>query len=271
MGVIPGSSNPVPEGGNSPSVGGIGWMQNVTEQGVKDRAYNQVFPSMQGAKNSLFGNFIGGIFGGFLSIFQGGSGPSWLPSGVRDAAVQIRDGQLDLNDRQDLLDNLLNMGRTYCSATRQYSANTWTKMPFDSQLGVLRECEIIPGGIRLLKKGQWNIWAQVYMGNMTAPFATRDIEWEVRVYVPGASSSDPWKLYSMTAGRYKSNNPGHDVIITSVVTDSDISHVEVWAKTNLAGRTFGYGPSYNQLTVQQITSERFGGDGSENSGLPDDS
>ncbi|WP_139311845.1 hypothetical protein [Corynebacterium sp. CNJ-954] len=103
MGVIPGNSNPVPEGGNSPSVGGVGWMQNVTEQGVKDRAYNQVFPSMQGAKNSLFGNFIGGIFSGFLSIFQGGSGPSWLPSSVRDTAITIHDGQIALSDRIDLI------------------------------------------------------------------------------------------------------------------------------------------------------------------------
>ena len=55
MAVLPGSSGEVPESGNDPSLGGIKWMEDVTEQGVKDRAYSQVFPSMQGAKNSQIG------------------------------------------------------------------------------------------------------------------------------------------------------------------------------------------------------------------------
>lgn len=269
MAVIPGNSKPVPDSGDS--VESIHWMQDVTEDTPKQKMREQVGGKIEEARSGLVSDFIGGLFEGFTNIIKGvGDIPSWLPGSARDAAENIRDGQLELNDRQDLLDNLLNMGRTYCSDYQNYPSNTWVRMPFDTQFGVLREVEIIDGGLRTLKPGQWNVWSQVYLGNMLAPFNTRDVEWEVRVYIPGENEDDEWKLHTVTKGRYLSNRPGHDVIITSFITETEVAHVEVWAKTNMSGRTFGYGPAYNQLTVQQITSERAGNDGSGESNLPDD-
>lgn len=164
MAVLPGSSGQVPESGNDPSLGGVKWMENVTEQGVKNRAYDQVFPSMQGAKNSLFGNFIGGIFSGFLSIFQGGSGPSWLPSTVSTAAEHIRDGMTDLAGRTDLLEGV----RGFCMAYQSLNVNAqWNlgtntrEMPFNAQYGPSKGAEISGNGIRLNEAGAWRIDAMV--------------------------------------------------------------------------------------------------------------
>lgn len=246
-------------------------LQALDEAKIRQRMQKPAIDALAEIRESLADNLLAGIG---QALEQGISGAvntigSWFQP-VHDAASQVHDGQIELNDRQDLLDNLLNMGRTYCSAVQTYSANVWTKMPFDTQFGTLREAEIIPGGIKLKKKGQWNIWAQIYTVNMTAPFATRDVAWQVRVYLPAESGTGGWTLHSVTDGRYVGNSPGHDTIMTSVQFEQDEANVEVWVKTNLSGKTFGYGPSYNQLTVQQITSERQGADGSEDSGLPDD-
>lgn len=265
VGVIPGNSNPVPEGGNSPSVGGVGWMQDVTEQGVKDRAYNQVFPSMQGAKNSLFGNFIGGIFSGFLSIFRGGSGPSWLPSGVREVAEEIRDGQLDLNERQDTLDMLMNRASAYPSYSHAVGAGTWYRVPFDKQIGPARGAEIYPGGIRLQRGGHWDVYAQLYTAS-TAGLLTRSIDWEVRVYT-GAGSAR--KIYAKQVGRMNGNPSQQATIVTDFGFDAPGAEIEVWVNVrNWNGPNIAWGPAYCRLTTKQVSSERIGADGSEDSGIP---
>lgn len=173
MAVLPGSSGDVPESGNDPSLGGVKWMEDVTEQGVRNRTYNQVFPSMQGAKNSLLGNFIGGIFGAFLSIFRGGSGASWLPSSVSETAIEIRDGQIDLKDRADLLEGVRGYAAAY-QTKNVYTGYTqevipgfpwWTSnrvaqrmLPFGGQVGPSKGATVETNGIRFDEPGLWLVF-----------------------------------------------------------------------------------------------------------------
>lgn len=187
MAVLPGSSGQVPESGNDPSLGGVKWMQDVTEQGVKDRAYNQVFPSMQGAKNSLFGSFIGGIFGGFLNIFRGGSGASWLPSSVSETAIEIRDGQIDLKDRADLLEGVRGYAAAY-QTKNVYTGYTqevipgfpwWTSnrvaqrmLPFGGQVGPSKGATVDTNGIRFDEPGLWLVFLMCRRHGGGTPAAT---------------------------------------------------------------------------------------------------
>lgn len=274
MGVIPGSSNPVPEGGNSPSVGGVGWMQDVTEQGVKDRAYNQVFPSMQGAKNSLFGNFIGGIFSGFLSIFRGGSGASWLPSGVREVAEEIRDGQLDLSDRADLLAPLLNYGSAFCDTPN--TANPIFRgtgvVPFNKMIGYSRKVELTnDGGLMLGEKGTWNIEGRIAVGqyswdtaagvvpssfarvNINVHDPAGGVHSRQSVYMPFASSRS---TYVVGATMYIQPSSFNFKISVQVPDSRYVVKVHVESVPN-QGIPWAGGSRWTGLTAQNISSSYF--------------
>lgn len=224
MGVIPGQSGSIPEGGQDPSLGGIGWMQNVTEQGVKDRAYNQVFPSMQGAKNSLFGNFIGGIFGGFLSIFQGGSGPSWLPSSVRDAAITIHDGQIALADRIDLIP----LG--FCSSYMDRNINlAWgfnnlRKAPFRAPYGPSQGAHVdtSSGHIVFDKTGTWTVHALMNCDG-TNFLGGNNITMYVSVRRPNGSIH-----YEKQVSSSPNTNPDSLTLSDSVVIPEPGYYVGIW-------------------------------------------
>ena len=135
MAVLPGSSGDVPESGNDPSLGGVKWMEDVTEQGVKDRTYSNVMGPFGSAKSSLFGNLLGGFFQGLLDVFNGLNPANWLPRPAIDFAEYVRDGQEDLNNRTDLLSPLLDYGSWCCrpgdrKSTRLNSSHTLaSRMP----------------------------------------------------------------------------------------------------------------------------------------------
>lgn len=273
-GVIPGGSNPVPDGASTAS--GMAELQKLTtEVAVKDQLKMKALTPLGFFRTSWINDILGGIGQALHDGIRGvaNSLGNWFGSifTAGEVVKDVKDGQEALAGRQDLLDDLLNMGRSYCSRAEVYPANTWNRVNFDRDFGISRGCEIYAGGIQLLRRGQWDIWAQVYTTNVIVPIGgPRVVEWQVRVYVPTGSGEGSWELYSTTNGRLNGNSPSHDTIITSVVVDVDQAHVEVWMKTNISGistKTFGYGPSYNQLTVKQVTSERVGGTGAEESGL----
>lgn len=162
MGTIPGSSHPVPDGAYSPSMSGLSWMQDVTEATARQAAYDQVFPSMQSAKTSLFSNLFGGFFNVMNGIFNGVSSsiPSWFPSAAAEYAESVKNGQDDIRDRVDLLTGLYGYIFTYMSKNinAEWGINNTRTMPFDSQLGPAKNAHIDSDGRVVLDgAGAWLI------------------------------------------------------------------------------------------------------------------
>jgi hypothetical protein len=186
MAVIPGSSSPVPDGGNTSDLGGVSWMQDVTEGSVRQNAYNQVFPSMQGAKESLLGNLLGGFFGVLTGIFTGALSiiPSWFPSTASEFAQGVRDGQEDLANRADLLEGV----RGYCAAYQSLNINSeWNVLssndrylPYDAPLGPSKGAHVEKNkNIVMDEEGLWLVFVQAHArstsftgGNLSAIYVT---------------------------------------------------------------------------------------------------
>ena len=266
MAVLPGSSGDMPEGGNDPSLGGVKWMEDVTEGSVRQNAYNQVFPSMQGAKESLLGNLLGGFFGVMTGIFTGAVSiiPSWFPSGAHQFAQQIRDGQRDLNDRTDLLSPLLD----YCSVSSDPGSGEHrvsnNRFPFNYQIGPSQGVTIMGDGrIRLDDKGLWDLRAMI-----TASWKVTNDQIQVflRVLKPDGGLHS---VYSEQGYYMKTSNNVTMTLVSSVVVPEPGYFVDMYI-IGPGDRGYWVGPKWNRLTVQHISREVENGTGSEGSAEPTD-
>lgn len=95
---------------------------------------------------------------------------SWkgLVSDLADIADQVRDSQLDLTDRMDLLEGVQGYCNTYMSANWLVAQNQLLELPFDTQLGPSVNAEPSDGGILLHTKGLWRADALVTADKMTS-------------------------------------------------------------------------------------------------------
>lgn len=82
---------------------------------------------------------------------------SWkhLESDVADLSDQIRDEQLDLNDRMDLLEGVTGYCNTFMSKSWSIASQTRLVLPFDTQLGPNIGAEPFDNGIKLDTRGLW--------------------------------------------------------------------------------------------------------------------
>ena len=275
MAVIPGSSSPVPDGGNTSDLGGVSWMQDVTEGSVRQNAYNQVFPSMRGAKESLLGNLLGGFFGVMTGIFTGVSSiiPSWFPQSAADYANAIRDGQLDLSDRADLLAPLLNYGSVFCpvSGANGRAVTGWGPVPFTEMIGYRRNVELASGGgLKLGEKGTWNYYLHMTSGFLSYGYGGSADGWsvpylELIVLRPDGSefsretvaASINFKTSSAVIGGGASWHQTSNVLSGTVqVPDPDyVVKVEIRGGNNRL--PWLGGPRWSRLTMQNISSDFF--------------
>ena len=260
MAVLPGG-NGVPDGGQSPDLGGLDWMQDVTEQGVKDRAMGQVFPSMQNAKNSLIGNFLGGIFTGMNQILQGLNPASWFPQPAFDFAAQIRDGQVDLKDRTDLLSPLLDYGSWCCPPGSGHARFGTGRMPFTYRLGPMRGMtDMGDGRIRLDEPGLWDIRATVTI-SWTGPVNNTASQWYIRVLEPSGGLHDVFSEQGYYMDTIKSTTMS---MTSTVVVDNPGYMVDVYT-IGPGDRGWWTGPKWTRLSIQHISNKVEGGTGSESS------
>ncbi|RAV34930.1 hypothetical protein [Corynebacterium heidelbergense] len=263
MAVIPGSSD-IPAGAYSAA--GLQSLQDVTEQSVKDSVRAQVMPSVNRAKDSLFGNLLNGVFGGFLDVIRGGIPPLWLPSNAYAAAAQIRDGQQDLNDRADLLSPLMD----YCSAFAPPDNNGHARfgiglIPFTSQIGPARNVRIRDDGrFELLDKGLWDIRAHVVPSwtGVTVP----NISVSIRVYSPyGDTYETASRLFSEQTSIEKTSNVTSFSLVSSVVVDKPGYIAGVYVDDANNGRGILGGPRFSRFTVQHISRDVVNKTGGEDS------
>ena len=262
--VLPGTSGDMPENGNDPSLGGVGWMQDVTEAGVRQNAYNQVFPSMQRAKNSLFGNLIGGI----ANAISGALNPNievgpWFGE-IKEALEPVYDGQLELNDQVDLLGVQQDYLRTFARlADRGHARFGEGQMPFTEQIGPSRNAIIdptFPGRLQLLDKGMWEINARV-VPSWTGLGNYSDLQMTVITRYPAPNGT----IFAQSAAFEKTNNVTTLNVNTTVVVPEPGYTVEVMMEKCGSTRGIYGGPKFSEFNVQHLSREVVNNTGAEGS------
>ena len=207
-------------------------MQDLTEDKIRDQIRAKHLPPWSNVTNK-FSEFASNIFRDVSNAFLGNY------TGVNDHLKNFQDGQLALRGRQDLLDNLLNYGSAYSDkAYVDMVANRWHRMPFNRQISTeMRGCEIIPeGGIRLLRKGLWDIRGHVFAGPCSG-FLDREVTMEVRVYSPSGS------LFSTLQGRVAGKSALSIPVIASVQVPDANYQVQVWIYSKNYYIRWGHGLS----------------------------
>lgn len=220
--------------------------QGVTEQKIIARLRKGIsgFEQAQDGLNSeqgFLGRIVSGLTGGRHRDLKGAG----------DYFDSIRDGQLDISNRTDLLSPLLDYGSAYMNAVTPI-ANPIT-LPFTNQVGPMRGCELAGGRIRLLDKGLWDVRCQVWFNGVGA-IQTSTVNWEIRVLRPDTS------LYSVTAATFSSDQRTSSTNVASVVVPEAGYLVEAYVSFIASGRVVDGGPSRNRLTVQHISRDTATGD-----------
>ncbi|MGN0123762.1 MAG: hypothetical protein ACI38R_11045 [Rhodococcus sp. (in: high G+C Gram-positive bacteria)] len=129
--------------------------------------------------------------GGALGGFEDAQESYWgFESDVAGIAEQLRDEQLDLNDRVDLLEGVNGYCNTFMSANWLVAQNQLLALPFDTQLGPNIGAIPFDGGIRLLTKGLWRADAIVTCDKMTSSNFSAQVYITVLQITTGAVYSD---------------------------------------------------------------------------------
>lgn len=256
MSVFPDDSKPVPEG--TQTIGSLGELEKVTEESVKTLIKARHLPASQNVAGA-FTTIVSGIGQALRDGIKGVvNSLSSLFRPVYDAGQEMRDGQVELNRRTDLLSPLLEYGSAYMGTLKGWDVTG--AMPFRSQIGPMRGCRIDGDGIRLEKAGLWDIRAQITAES--AIIVTGRMQWRVLV-------SDPqgWP-FSEQVATVTSNAQLTQTIVSSVVVPGPWYHVTVEVTALGAGRTILGGPRWNRLVVQHISNEVAGNTGAEESQTP---
>ncbi|GAA2378591.1 hypothetical protein [Gordonia cholesterolivorans] len=188
--------------------------------------------------NALMG-IGGGVLGGALSTIANFFAGRWAQ--VDD----LHDGQMQLNDRVDLLSPLQDYGSSY--AGTQNSLWNKGKIPFDKQIGPMKKCHLASGGIVFEEQGMWDVRARVTITS-TPPLVGAFIDWEIRVVKDSDGS-----IFSVSRDTLESSSAQSREINTSVVVPTAGYRAEVWVTNIGPGRQIAGGPERTRLTVQHIS------------------
>lgn len=254
MSVYPDDSKPTPKGAMVPS--GVKALQSVTEESARNQIRSQALVPWQEARGNFFTNIIGGIGDALREGLTGIiTGVSDFFNPIKKAGADVRDGQVDLNDRLDLLSPLLD----YCSLSAQPgrgdAMNGKGRFPFSYQIGPARGATPVNNGIRLEGEGLWDIRCMVSFNEMM--FAGY-YQANVRVLRPDGS------IYSEQSADGMTLVGGTITIITSVVVPEPGYFVDCYVHA-AAPRGWREGPRWSRLTVQHISRKIEAGTGAEES------
>lgn len=261
MAVIPGGSHPVPDGAKQTGAD-LALIQNLTEADVRNQIKGQALLPWQAAHGSFFTNIIGGIG---KAIWNGVNGfvntiGSW--AGIfHQAGTQIRDGQIDLNDRTDLLSPLLDYRSVSTPPSSSDAMHGSGRIPFDFQIGPFQGVSKEPSMLILDDKGLWDLRAQVTASYMNNPLAQKIKVW-LRVLRPDGS------IFSQQAHYAETMNSITIPIVSSACVPSAGYKVDVWVWSQSGSRGWWSGPEWTRLTVQHISREVENGTGGESSTIP---
>lgn len=199
------------------------------------------------------GSLLGGLLSGFLNLGQFlndlatalSGGGIFGPGPMRD----IRDGQLDLNNRQDLLSPLLDYGSAYMNTASGFQ--NVGQASFTNKIGPMQGCHITSGRIVLEEAGLWDIRASLWFG---ATSLGGGVGWNVRVLKPDGS------VYSEKMEYFEDKSEISALSISSVVVPESGYQVQVYVTVIAATRGIIGGAARNRLTVQHISRNTTTGD-----------
>ncbi|WP_032380947.1 hypothetical protein [Rhodococcoides fascians] len=113
------------------------------------------------------------------------AGNSWI--GVKDdvagLAGEVKDGQLELTERVDLIESVSGYCSTFMSRNWTVAGNTRVTLPFDTQLGPNKGATPFQGGILMDSKGLWRCDAHVSFYPPTSGWGTTTVSAAVFVSV----------------------------------------------------------------------------------------
>lgn len=223
--------------------------------------------SESGGLGAALGQGFSGLIGGIGNALRGIFTPGGLFAPVGEAAQEIRDGQLDLESRTDLLSPLLDSGTCFFPAESSMTGNGL--VPLTKQLGPVRNVELLRtqgGGFKFLDVGFWTIDVQITVDNSWGEVLIGSGVFEVTIQVFRPNGS----LFSEQAGRLSHINPTTMTLVSSVVVENPGSYVKVRLSRMHSARKVLGGPKWSRMTVQHLSREVNGNwaKGNENSETP---
>ncbi|MCJ7859279.1 hypothetical protein [Corynebacterium kalidii] len=136
------------------------WDGSPQDIGALSRAGGDLGGGLAGSMQDTVGGIAEGLMNGLRGILTGGP---FAPA--EEAGEEFRNGQLDLNDRIDLLFGISGYGFSYMSKNinAQWSLNSTRRMPFDKQLGPAKNTHITEDGrLSLDGAGAWLILVKAH-------------------------------------------------------------------------------------------------------------
>lgn len=164
----------------------------------------------------------------------------------------VKEGQLELNNRVDLLSPIQDYGSVYIPSGDSELKGAQI-LPFTAQIGPMKGCKQYKNGIMLLDKGLWDIRAQVTSSWVrTLTLAQQDVPIVLKIYTPNGELFSSQRSNSNTAG------VNTQTIVSSVVVPEAGYYIEVEIEYIYTGRGIYRGPAWTRLTTQHISREIHG-------------
>lgn len=205
-----------------------------------------------GGLGSALGQGVSGLIEGIGSAIGGVFAPGGLFAPIGDAVKDIRDGQLDLEDRADLLSPLLDYGTCFFPNTSSMTGNG--RVPMVQQLGPARGLELLTdsgGGFRFLDVGLWNIDVQVTADSSWGETLVGSGKFQVTVQVYRPDGT----VFSQQSGYISNINPVTITVVSSVVVEEPGCYVKVVISQMHSQRKVLAGPRWSRMTVQHISRQ----------------
>lgn len=249
-----------PDGYESVHSRGGTYGQNLTEQGVEELLIGGARRPFNGAHTAL-GGMLNFVVGGIADAISGIGSIGSLFRPIGDAVKPIRDGQLDIIERTELLEGVQGYAHAYMTKNinAQWSlGNNWRFLPFDGQLGPAKGAKVRSDGrIEMGSKGLWLILAKVH-GRSTGFSGSGAMTLRVRVYSPsGTLFSDSYtRGTSLTDAGALTSDKWNGSLVTSfpVVVPGAGYYVRVDA-WSAAWRWWDGGTQLSSLSVIKQSSE----------------
>lgn len=127
---------------------------------------DEILRGAGGLGSGLAGGFAG-LIGGIGDAIRGIFTPGGLFAPVGEAAQEIRDGQLELLDRVDLLEGIQGYAAAYqdVNINVEWSRDNWRDITYKKQLGPAKNISVRPDGtMRLHHAGLFVVYAKIHAG-----------------------------------------------------------------------------------------------------------
>ncbi|WOH94981.1 hypothetical protein [Corynebacterium urealyticum] len=246
MSVYPDDSRPVPKGAYTPS--SVKALQSVTESSARAEIRSQALVPWREGRANFFTNIIGGIGKAFILGLKGITGGiSDLFKPISEAAIEVSDGQIDLEGRLELLDGVRGYAAAYQSLNIlsdrregffSHGLPGYRFLPFNKQLGPTRGAHIDTdeGGIVFDEPGLWTVYVHCYLWGGSSIFdAPKESPSDVRVTVLSKGGNRFSHLDSSTSGKagvFQSYSLSFPVVIPEagyrVIVEGKAEHNRAW-------------------------------------------